>query len=67
MAKLRVGWIVGGCAPGVRTIDKRFLFHWTTGFTDRFVGLIDRSAWIATLAPTSINVVKNRTIHTPSR
>jgi hypothetical protein len=67
MAKLRVGWIVGGCAPGVRTIDKRFLFHWTTGFTDRFVALMVRSAWTATLAPASTKVVRNRSIDTPSR
>src|ERR1700719_1816087 len=34
IAKLRVGWIVAGCAPGVRTITSRFLFHCTTWFTD---------------------------------
>src|ERR1700722_12089456 len=31
MAKLRVGWIVAGWAPGVRTIANRFWFHWMTG------------------------------------
>src|ERR1700758_1334254 len=33
MAKLRVGWMVAGCAPGVRTIDRRVLFHCTTWLT----------------------------------
>jgi hypothetical protein len=51
----------------VRTIDKRFLFHWTTGFTDRFVALVVLSAWTATLAPASTKVVRNRSIDTPSR
>jgi hypothetical protein len=35
MAKLRVAWMVGGCAPGVRTITRSVLFHcttWLTGF-----------------------------------
>src|ERR1700730_14894893 len=35
IAKLRVGWIVAGCAPGVRTITKSVRFHcttWLTGF-----------------------------------
>src|SRR6516225_5272712 len=35
MAKLRVGWTVAGCAPGVRTITRSVLFHsttWLTGF-----------------------------------
>src|SRR5215469_7718594 len=35
MAKLRVGWMVAGCAPGVRTITRSALFHcttWLTGF-----------------------------------
>src|SRR5260370_34226657 len=35
MAKLRVGWIVGGWALGVRTITRRVLFHCTTGLTGR--------------------------------
>src|SRR6267142_5954430 len=30
-AKLRVGWIVAGCAPGVRTIARSILFHCSTG------------------------------------
>src|ERR1700675_1589288 len=33
MAKLRVGWTVGGLAPGaggVRTISRRVRFHWIT-------------------------------------
>jgi hypothetical protein len=34
MAKLRVGWIVGDWAPGVRTIASRFRFHWMTGSID---------------------------------
>src|SRR5579871_1231552 len=33
MAKLRVGWIVAGCTPAVRTIERSNLFHSTTGFT----------------------------------
>src|ERR1700738_3889002 len=32
-AKLRVGWTVAGCAPGVRTIVRRTLFHCVTGFS----------------------------------
>ena len=35
MAKLRVGWMVAGCAPGVRTITRSVLFHsttWLAGF-----------------------------------
>src|SRR5690349_16139940 len=35
IAKLRVGWMVAGCAPGVRTMTRRVLFHsttWLTGF-----------------------------------
>ena len=32
-AMLRVGWIVAGCAPAVRTIVSSNRFHWTTGFT----------------------------------
>src|SRR6266481_4761766 len=35
MAKLRVGWMVAGCAPGVRTMTRSVLFHcttWLTGF-----------------------------------
>src|ERR1700688_3097765 len=34
IAKLRVEWIVGGWAPGVRTITSRVLFHSMTEFTD---------------------------------
>src|ERR1700761_5023485 len=34
MAKLRVECIVGGWAPGVRTITSSVLFHSMTGFTD---------------------------------
>src|SRR6266853_1703302 len=34
IAKLRVEWIVGGWAPGVRTISSRVLFHSMTWFTD---------------------------------
>src|SRR4029077_19774918 len=33
MAKLRVGWTVAGCAPGVRTITRSVLFHWITWLT----------------------------------
>src|SRR6202035_2969978 len=32
IAKLRVGWTVADCAPGVRTIIRSVLFHWITGF-----------------------------------
>src|SRR3984893_2860301 len=35
IAKLRVGWMVAGCAPGVRTMTRSILFHcttWLTGF-----------------------------------
>src|SRR5260370_644696 len=35
IAKLRVGWMVAGCAPGVRTITKSVRLHcttWLTGF-----------------------------------
>src|SRR5712664_4133082 len=34
IAKLRVEWIVGGWAPGVRTIASRALVHSMTGLTD---------------------------------
>src|SRR4029077_6999350 len=34
IAKLRVGWMVAGCAPGVRTITRSALFHCKTGLTD---------------------------------
>src|SRR4029077_12881332 len=33
MAKLRVGWMVAGCAPGVRTMTRSVLFHCTTWLT----------------------------------
>jgi hypothetical protein len=33
IAKLRVEWIVGGWAPGVRTITSKVLFHSITWFT----------------------------------
>src|SRR4029077_7595380 len=33
IAKLRVGWMVAGCAPGVRTITRSIRFHCTTGLT----------------------------------
>src|SRR4029077_3780079 len=32
-AKLRVGWTVAGCAPGVRTIVRSVLFHCMTGLS----------------------------------
>src|SRR5437899_130660 len=31
IAKLRVGWIVAGCAPGVPRMEMRVLFQSTTG------------------------------------
>src|SRR5712691_3031212 len=34
IAKLRVGWMVAGCAPAVRTSTRRVRFHCTTGLTD---------------------------------
>src|ERR1700722_9524520 len=34
MAKLRVEWMVGDWAPGVRTIVRRVLFHSMTALTD---------------------------------
>src|SRR5258707_1104393 len=34
IAKLRVGCTVAGCAPAVRTIVRRVLFHWITSSTD---------------------------------
>src|SRR5260370_41593317 len=33
IAKLRVGWMVAGCAPGVRTITRSIRFHCKTGLT----------------------------------
>src|SRR5579862_9777529 len=30
IAKLRVARMVAGCAPGMRTIVRSILFHWTT-------------------------------------
>src|SRR5437899_13088274 len=30
IAKLRVGWMVAGCAPAVRTMTRSVLFHCTT-------------------------------------
>src|SRR5438132_783671 len=40
MAKLRVGWMVAGCAPAVRTITRSALFHCTTWFTGFVAGAI---------------------------
>src|SRR5579872_5359243 len=34
IAKLRVGCSFADCAPGVRTIVRRVLFHWMTSFAD---------------------------------
>src|SRR6202040_1462871 len=33
IAKLRVGWMVAGCTPGVRTITSSALFHCNNGLT----------------------------------
>src|SRR6266478_1571542 len=33
IAKLRVGWMVAGWAPGVRTMTRSVLFHCTTWLT----------------------------------
>jgi hypothetical protein len=57
IAKLRVGWMVPGCAPGVRTMDKRLRFHSTTGFAESAVVLGVRIATCACIvALTSIRV-----------
>src|SRR5690349_22831087 len=42
MAKLRVGWTVGDCAPGVRTMRSSAAFHCTTGSTDGAVAAVAR-------------------------
>src|SRR6478672_8109976 len=34
MAKLRVGWMFAGCAPGVFTIERRIWFQSSTGWPD---------------------------------
>src|SRR5882724_11972117 len=38
IAKLRVGWMFAGCAPGVFTIDSRTLFQSITGCPDSWPG-----------------------------
>src|ERR1700759_3940469 len=50
MAKLRVECIVGGWAPGLRTISSRVLFHSMTGFTDCEAG----SGWSSLLVTTTL-------------
>src|ERR1700722_4075352 len=67
IAKLRVGWMVAGCAPGVRTITSRFLFHCTTWFTDepgepgiflpRSEAAYDWLAWAVRTAPRTASAI----------
>src|SRR5580704_1068074 len=60
IAKLRVGWMVAGCAPGVRTITRSVLFHcatWLTGFVAcPIAGARFAAASKATVVPTSNRV-----------
>src|SRR5438552_5025305 len=60
MAKLWVGWMVGGCAPGVRTMTRSVLFHcttWLTGFvTWAIAGTRFAAASTAIVVPASNRV-----------
>ena len=60
MAKLRVGWTVAGCAPGVRTITRSVRFHcttWLTGFVAwAIAGARLAAASAATVAPANKRV-----------
>src|SRR6516164_3386884 len=60
MAKLRVGWMVAGCAPGVRTMTRSVLFHcttWLTGFDAwAIAGARFAAASTAIVAPASNRV-----------
>src|SRR5205823_6532671 len=60
MAKLRVGWMVAGCAPGVRTTTRSVLFHcttWLTGFVAwAIAGARLAAASTATVVPASNRV-----------
>src|SRR6516225_1371024 len=60
MAKLRVGWIVAGWAPDVRTITRSVLFHsttWLSGFVVWAVaGAAVAAASTAAVTPVRIRV-----------
>jgi len=60
MAKLRVAWMVAGCAPGVRTITRSILFHCTTWLTGCVAWAIAGARFAvvsaATVAPANNNV-----------
>src|SRR6266446_3180368 len=60
MAKLRVAWMVAGCAPGVRTMTKSILFHCTTWLTGcvawAIAGARFAAVSAATVAPANNNL-----------
>src|ERR1700752_1154745 len=70
IAKLRVEWIVAGCAPGVRTIVSNVRFHSITALTDWADGAalscaeapVLPPAWTDRQAPTSAIVIRLLTI-----
>src|SRR5439155_15601079 len=73
-AKLRVAWLVAGCAPGVRTIARSILFHCRTGLRDRTAGPFvecsssvggpkDVGIWAERLAHSKASVTKTFVIY----
>src|SRR5467141_801594 len=60
IAKLRVAWMVAGCAPGVRTMIKSILFHcstWLTGCVDwAIAGVRFAALSAATVVPANNNL-----------
>jgi len=59
MAKLRVGWMVAGWAPGVRTITRSVLFHWITWLTGLVASAIAGAGFAAAI--TAIAVAASNT------
>jgi hypothetical protein len=54
MAKLRVGWTVAGCAPGVRTITRSVLFHWITWLTGLVASAIEGAGFAPVNTATAV-------------
>ena len=53
VAKLRVGWMVAGCAPGVQTMTRSVRFHCTTWLTGFVAWAIAGARFAAASATTS--------------
>src|SRR5882672_10479924 len=62
IAKLRVGCTVAGCAPAVRTIVRRVLFHWITSSTDPAAESAYEAPHINGVVHMSASKVQNRSI-----